>query len=94
MHHVSLYAGCLLSLAATTSFGASTAPAHAPAALSADQMPPEQLLRVHAPIGLDIGKQHRGGGSDGNFTGAMGIPAFSPTATASSVSTKAGEPPL
>jgi xanthine dehydrogenase accessory factor len=24
-------------------------------ALSADQMPPEQLLRVHAPIGLDIG---------------------------------------
>jgi hypothetical protein len=39
MHHVSFYAGCLLSLAAaTTSFGASTAPAHAPAALGADQI--------------------------------------------------------
>jgi hypothetical protein len=38
MNRVSLYAGCLLSLAATTSFGASTAPAHAPASLSADQI--------------------------------------------------------
>ena len=27
-------------------------------------------------LGLDIGKQHRGGGSDGNFTGAMGIPTL------------------
>src|SRR5882672_4077381 len=39
MNHVSFYAGCLLSLAAaTTSYGASTAPAHAPAALSVDQI--------------------------------------------------------
>src|SRR5260370_5995420 len=39
MNRVSLYAGCLLSLtAATTSYGASTAPAHAPAALSVDQI--------------------------------------------------------
>jgi hypothetical protein len=38
MNRVSLYAGCLLSLAATTGFGASTAPAHAPASLSADQI--------------------------------------------------------
>jgi outer membrane lipoprotein-sorting protein len=39
MNHVSLYAGCLLSLAAaTTSYGASTAAAHAPVALSAEQI--------------------------------------------------------
>jgi outer membrane lipoprotein-sorting protein len=38
MNHVSFYAGCLLSLAATTSFGAATAPAHAAASLSVDQI--------------------------------------------------------
>jgi outer membrane lipoprotein-sorting protein len=39
MNHASFYSGCLLSLAAAaTSYGASTAPAHAPAALSADQI--------------------------------------------------------
>ena len=39
MNHVSFHAGCLLSLAAAAaSYGASTAPAHAPAALSADQI--------------------------------------------------------
>src|SRR5258708_25608270 len=39
MNRVSLYAGCLLSLtAATTSYGASTAPAHAPATLSDEQI--------------------------------------------------------
>jgi hypothetical protein len=38
MNHVSLY-GCLLSLvAATTSYGVSTTPAHAPASLSVDQI--------------------------------------------------------
>ena len=29
-----------------------------------------------APLGLDIGKQHRGGGSDGNFTAALGVPTL------------------
>jgi glutamate carboxypeptidase len=29
-----------------------------------------------AGIGLDIGTQHRGGGSDGNFTAALGIPTL------------------
>jgi hypothetical protein len=38
MNHVSFYAGCLLSLAAATSYGASTAPAHAPAGLSVEQI--------------------------------------------------------
>jgi len=39
MNRVSLYAGCLLSLAAaTTSYGASTAPAHAAPSLSVDQI--------------------------------------------------------
>ena len=39
MNRVSFYAGCLLSLAATTiSYGASTAATHAPASLSADQI--------------------------------------------------------
>jgi glutamate carboxypeptidase len=29
-----------------------------------------------APLGLEIGKQHRGGGSDGNFTAALGVPTL------------------
>jgi glutamate carboxypeptidase len=29
-----------------------------------------------APLGLDIGTQHRGGGSDGNFTAALGVPTL------------------
>ena len=29
-----------------------------------------------APMGLDIGKQNRGGGSDGNFTAALGVPTL------------------
>ena len=31
---------------------------------------------VAAQIGFDLPKQHRGGGSDGNFTAAMGIPTL------------------
>jgi glutamate carboxypeptidase len=29
-----------------------------------------------APLGLDIGTQNRGGGSDGNFTAALGVPTL------------------
>ena len=29
-----------------------------------------------ASLGLEIGKQHRGGGSDGNFTAALGVPTL------------------
>jgi glutamate carboxypeptidase len=29
-----------------------------------------------APLGLAIGKQHRGGGSDGNFVAALGVPTL------------------
>jgi len=27
-------------------------------------------------VGLDLPRQHRGGGSDGNFTAAMGVPTL------------------
>ena len=36
----------------------------------------ERVRALAAGIGLDIGKQHRGGGSDGNFTAALGTPTL------------------
>jgi glutamate carboxypeptidase len=36
----------------------------------------ERARAIAAGIGLDIGKQHRGGGSDGNFTAALGTPTL------------------
>ena len=35
-----------------------------------------QVRDLAAGLGLDIGKQHRGGGSDGNFTAALGTPTL------------------
>jgi glutamate carboxypeptidase len=32
--------------------------------------------RLGAELGLDIGHESAGGGSDGNFTGAMGVPTL------------------
>ena len=36
----------------------------------------ERLRALGVGLGLDIGKQHRGGGSDGNFTAALGVPTL------------------
>ncbi|KAA2214223.1 M20 family metallopeptidase [Teichococcus oryzae] len=36
----------------------------------------EQARAIAGRIGYDLPKQHRGGGSDGNFTAAMGIPTL------------------
>jgi glutamate carboxypeptidase len=36
----------------------------------------EHARGIAAELGLDLPKQHRGGGSDGNFTAAMGIPTL------------------
>ena len=36
----------------------------------------EKVRGFAAGLGLDIGKQHRGGGSDGNFTAALGVPTL------------------
>jgi glutamate carboxypeptidase len=36
----------------------------------------EKVRALAAGLGLDIGKQHRGGGSDGNFTAALGAPTL------------------
>jgi glutamate carboxypeptidase len=36
----------------------------------------ETARAVAARIGYDLPKQHRGGGSDGNFTAAMGVPTL------------------
>ncbi|MBI0433206.1 M20 family metallopeptidase [Roseomonas sp. KE0001] len=36
----------------------------------------EQARAIAARLGYDLPKQHRGGGSDGNFTAAMGIPTL------------------
>jgi len=35
-----------------------------------------QARAVAATLGLDLPKQHRGGGSDGNFTAALGVPTL------------------
>jgi len=35
-----------------------------------------RVRELAAPHGLEIGKQHRGGGSDGNFTAALGVPTL------------------
>jgi glutamate carboxypeptidase len=35
-----------------------------------------QVRELAAPLGLEIGKHHRGGGSDGNFTAALGVPTL------------------
>jgi len=36
----------------------------------------ERVRGLAAGLGLEIGKQHRGGGSDGNFTAALGVPTL------------------
>jgi len=36
----------------------------------------ERVRGLAAGLGLDIGKQHRGGGSDANFTAALGTPTL------------------
>jgi glutamate carboxypeptidase len=36
----------------------------------------EKARAVAAGLGLDMPRQHRGGGSDGNFTAAMGVPTL------------------
>jgi glutamate carboxypeptidase len=36
----------------------------------------ERARGVAADIGIDLPKQHRGGGSDGNFTAALGVPTL------------------
>jgi glutamate carboxypeptidase len=36
----------------------------------------EQARAIAAGLGFDLPKQHRGGGSDGNFTAVMGIPTL------------------
>jgi glutamate carboxypeptidase len=36
----------------------------------------EKARAVAREIGIELPKQHRGGGSDGNFTAAMGIPTL------------------
>lgn len=36
----------------------------------------ERARAVAKAVGIDLPKQHRGGGSDGNFTAAMGIPTL------------------
>jgi glutamate carboxypeptidase len=36
----------------------------------------ETTRAIAAKQGYDLPKQHRGGGSDGNFTAAMGIPTL------------------
>jgi glutamate carboxypeptidase len=36
----------------------------------------QRVRDLAAPLGLDIGTQHRGGGSDGNFTAALGVPTL------------------
>ncbi len=36
----------------------------------------ERYRDICAEIGFDVPKQHRGGGSDGNFTAALGIPTI------------------
>ena len=36
----------------------------------------EQAKAVAGGIGFDLPKQHRGGGSDGNFTAVMGVPTL------------------
>ena len=36
----------------------------------------ERARAVAKSVGIDLPKQHRGGGSDGNFTAAMGIPTL------------------
>ena len=36
----------------------------------------EGARRLRASVGLEIGKQRRGGGSDGNFTAALGVPTL------------------
>ena len=36
----------------------------------------EKARAVAADVGINLPKQHRGGGSDGNFTAAMGIPTL------------------
>ncbi len=36
----------------------------------------EKARAIAAGVGLDLPRQHRGGGSDGNFTAAMGIPTL------------------
>jgi glutamate carboxypeptidase len=33
----------------------------------------ERARRLAAEVGIEMGKQHRGGGSDGNFTAALGV---------------------
>jgi glutamate carboxypeptidase len=36
----------------------------------------EKARAIAADVGIDLPKQHRGGGSDGNFTAALGIPTL------------------
>ena len=36
----------------------------------------EKARAIAAGVGLDLPRQHRGGGSDGNFTAALGIPTL------------------
>jgi glutamate carboxypeptidase len=36
----------------------------------------EKARAIAAEVGLDLPRQHRGGGSDGNFTAALGIPTL------------------
>ena len=36
----------------------------------------EKAQAAAAKAGFELGKQHRGGGSDGNFTAAIGVPTL------------------
>ncbi len=36
----------------------------------------EQASRIAGELGMKLPKQHRGGGSDGNFTAALGVPTL------------------